>query len=268
MPVPAWRFRAGSHRHYHDAMSSLEFCTDADLGYERNRTAFAPGAGLVLDESYRLAHLPLLRPGHPRAIEQVPGKFYSSGRHPNVYSLVLPIDSQALERSAAFVELTRQLRGAPFASKIAWELLPKRADKLHATICGSLFVGAQPYRLSDPQRAALAGIGQFTIELRGLFSGNVNVGRLYLPVYPQKVGGGNILRRAQSAMNRPLTDMFLVGMWNFVDDLTVHESRALQDMLRAWRGTCVLRARVSQLWMLEASDDLVLDGRIDEVIEL
>jgi hypothetical protein len=96
----------------------------------------------------------------------------------------------------------------------------------------------------------------------------VNVGRLYLPVYPQKVGGGNILRRAQSAMNRPLTDMFLVGMWNFVDDLTVHESRALQDMLRAWRGSCVLRARVRQLWMLEASDDLVLDGRIDEVIEL
>jgi hypothetical protein len=43
-----------------------------------------PGAKLLMDESYRLAHLPLICPGHSKAIDSQPGKFYANGRHPQV----------------------------------------------------------------------------------------------------------------------------------------------------------------------------------------
>jgi hypothetical protein len=48
--------------------ANIDFCPDNELGYERSRTRFIPGAGLTLDEAYRLAHLPLAAPDHPRII--------------------------------------------------------------------------------------------------------------------------------------------------------------------------------------------------------
>ena len=66
------------------------FCSDTDLGYERSRTRFEVGEGLTLDETYRLAHLPLVAPDHPRIIERREGSSYVMGRHERVFSLVLP----------------------------------------------------------------------------------------------------------------------------------------------------------------------------------
>ena len=83
-------------------------------------------------------------------------------RHPRVVSLVLPIPVEALERSPAYRALDADLRAQPFAAKIAWDLLPKRRERLHATICG---VPAQ-----DIDRAALSGIAPLEVELRGVIS--------------------------------------------------------------------------------------------------
>ena len=88
------------------APASVGFCTDAELGYRRSLTDFS--GPLALDESYRLAHLPLLAPAHPRVIPRREGKSYEMGRHPRIFSLVLPVDDAALQASAAFRKLERQ----------------------------------------------------------------------------------------------------------------------------------------------------------------
>lgn len=246
---------------------AVEFCGDGELGYERSRTRFAAGSGLRLDEGYRLAHLPLVAPAHPDVIPQREGKSYRMGRHERVFSLVLPIPPAALGRSDAYQGLRRELETSPFAQKIAWDLLPRRQDKLHATVCGSLGVETAPV-IADDVRRALAALGPVTVELRGLFSGNVNVGRLYVRAYPEKRGGVNAFHRIQRILGRPETDLYVVGIYNLVDHLDAAEASALDELVRRWWSRPILRFEADQLWLLGATDDLVLDSVIADRIAL
>ena len=243
------------------------FCSDAELGYERSRTRFVPGERLLLDEVYRLAHLPLIAANHPDVIRSRPGAAYRMGRHERIFSLVLPVPSDALDGSVAYREMEADLRRAPFAHKIAWDLLAKRRERLHATICGSLSKDV-PYRISDEGRAALRRMGRLRIEVRGLFSGNINVGRLYLRVYPECRAGANSLRQVQRILGRPETDLFLVGLYNLTDHLEAIEAAALHDLIQRWWHRSILTLDVTALWLLSASDDLVLDARVEDVIAL
>ena len=171
----------------HRDTAPTEFCTEGELGYERSRTRFIPGEELAFDEAYRLAHLPLVAPHHPGVIPARNGAYYDRGRHPRVFSLVLPVPWRLLSESPAYRDLDRELRAASFAPKIAWELAGQRRDRLHATLCGSLAVGQeQPPVITGRQRRELARLGPIRVELRGLFSGNVNIGRLYLRAYPER----------------------------------------------------------------------------------
>lgn len=243
------------------------FCPDSELGYLRSRTRFAPGEELRLDEAYRLAHLPLIAPDHPDVIHSRLGATYRMGRHERIFSLVLPVPPDVLEKSAPYQELEFELRHSPFANKIAWDLLAKRRERLHATICGSLSKDV-PYRISDGERAALKQLGPLRVEVRGLFSGNINVGRLYLRVYPECRNGMNLLRRFQSALGRPETDLYLVGLFNFVDHLEAVEAAALHVLIQRWWHRSILTLDVTALWLLGASDDLILDARVEDVIAL
>lgn len=241
------------------------FCDDSELGYRRSLTDFT--GPLALDESYRLAHLPLVAPEHPGVIAQREGKFYEMGRHPPVYSLVLPLEDRALRASPAFLALEDELKAAPFAGKIAWDILPKRQDSLHATVCGSLGVADAP-EISDETREGLRRIEPFTVELRGLFSGNVNRGRLYLPVYPEKRAGQNALQEVQAAFGRAPGDLWLVGLYNLTDDLDSAETAALADIIARWWNRPLLTLIVTELQVMGASDDLVLDGHVEAVLPL
>ncbi|WP_199085391.1 hypothetical protein [Bosea sp. ASV33] len=241
------------------------FCEDDELGYRRSLTDFT--SPLMLDESYRLAHLPLVAPEHPGIIARREGKFYEMGRHPVVYSLVLPVEDGTLRASPAFVALEAELKAAPFAGKIAWDILPKRQDRLHATVCGSLSL-AEPPTITAETREALRKIEPFTVELRGLFSGNVNRGRLYLPVYPEKRAGRNALQDVQAAFGRAPGDLWLVGLYNFIDDLDADETAALAGIVSRWWGTSLLNLTVSELQVMGASDDLVLDAHVEAVLPL
>ncbi len=243
------------------------FCPDSELGYERSRTRFVPGQRLLLDEAYRLAHLPLIAADHTDVVRSHPGAGYHMGRHARIFSLVLPVPSDALDGSAAYRELEADLRRAPLAHKIAWDLLAKRRARLHATICGSLSKQV-PYRTSEDERAAPKKLGPFRVELRGLFSGNINVGRLYLRVYPECRDGGNALRQIQRALGRPETDIYLVGMFNLLDHLHSMEAEALRALVERWWDRPVLVLDVASLWLLGASDDLVLNARIEDVLPL
>lgn len=249
--------------------STIDFCPDDELGYQRSRTRFVPGEGLALDEAYRLAHLPLVAPHHPQVIPAREGTLYRMGRHAPVFSLGLPVSGQALHRSESYRELEGEIRASPFASKIAWDLLDRRRDKLHATLCGSLAVGEEtPPALDERKLRALSRLGPIGVELRGVFSGNVNVGRLYLRVYPERRDGVNLLRQIQSTLGRRETDLYVVGLYNFIDDLNPEEAAALDDLIRRWWGRSLLRFEADHLWLLRAMDDLVLDGGVAAEVPL
>lgn len=249
------------------AVQEVAFCGDDELGYRRSLTPFVSGLPLTLDEGYRLAHLPLVAPHHPKAIPQLPGRFYDMGRHPSVFSVALPVDDQALHASPAFLELESALRTASFARKIAWNILPRRSKLLHATICGSLATEFAP-EISSDARAALAALGPITYELRGLFSGNINHGRLYLRAYPEKRSGANVFQAVQAALGRPKTDLYVVGLYNLTDDLDVAETEALAEIIMRWWDRPLLRMTASELWLLAARDDLLLDSNITERLSL
>jgi hypothetical protein len=181
-----------------------------------------------------------------------PGTAYQRGRHCKVLSLVLPVpDVDHL--------LESELKATPFADKIAWEVAKRRRGKLHATLCGS------PPAID---RAALAAIGPIAVEVRGLFSGNINHGRLYLRVYPEKRDGENQLKRVQRLAGGRETGVYLVGLHNFTDDLDAHEATALAALIERWWDRPILRWEVDALWLLAAWDDLVLDGGVEETISL
>jgi hypothetical protein len=246
---------------------AIVLCSDDELGYGNSRMVFREGEGLTFDESYRVAHLPLVAPTHPRVIARKAGKPYDMGRHDRVVSLVLPIPA-ALHESEACRTLEAELRASPFVHKVAWHILERRRDKLHATICGSLASGDALPTLTADQRKALGHLGPITMELRGLFAGNVNRGRLYLRVYPEKRGGGNVLHRVQRILGCRETDLYVVGVYNLVDDLDSIEASALARLIDRWWSVAFLRFQVDRLWLLAANDDLVLDSKIVEAIPL
>jgi len=130
---------------------------------------------------------------------------------------------------------------------------------LRCRTCGGLGEGAPP-AFDDAALRALRDIGPIEIELRGLFSGNVCVGRLYLRVYPESRAGANPLRLAQRALGRPETDLWLVGIYNLFDNLTAGEAQELKAILDEWWDVGLLRFTATHLWLLGARDDLVLDG--------
>ena len=174
------------------------------------------------------------------------------GRHSRVVSLVLPVPDIDLPLQA-------ELKAEPFAAKIAWGVAARRRGKLHATLCGS------PPAID---RAALAAVGSITVELRGLFSGTLNHGRLYLRVYPEKRAGEDLLKRVQRLAGGRETGLYLVGLHNFTDDLDAHEAAALAALIERWWDRPILRWQVDALWLLAAWDDLVLDGGVEETISL
>lgn len=254
-----------------DAASATEaaapplFCSDAELGYRRSLTNFS--APLLLDDSYRLAHLPLVAPQHPRLIARREDGFYEMGRHARIFSLVLPVGDAALRASPAFLALEEELKAAPFANKIAWEVLARRRDRLHATVCGSLGI-EQPPVVPPQAQDALRRMRPFDVELRSLFSGNVNRGRLYLAVYPEKRGGTNMLQAVQAAFGRAPGDLWLVGLYNLTDDLDAAETAALAGIVARWWNEPLLRLTVTELQVMGAGDDLVLDGAVATALPL
>lgn len=241
------------------------FCTDGELGYVTHRTQFESGRGFALDESYRLAHLPLVVPNHPRVIANKIGTTYNMGRHEYTVSLVLPIPD-VLHESREYRELEVDLGASPFASKIAWNVLERRRSRLHATICGALPSGQWLATMDASRRDDLVRLGSITIELRGLFSGTLNRGRLYLKVYPERCADGNPIRRIQRMVGCRETDLYLVGLFNLTDDLTPQEASALAALLERWWDKPILRLKIDQLWLLGAYDDLVLDAHVVDTI--
>lgn len=153
-------------------------CGDDELAYRDSRTPFVDGEGLLLDESYRLAHLPLVVPDHPRVIARRAGKSYDRGRHDPEYR-------------------------PPLSSGLSGKALRHRH-----------------------------------------------------------------VRRLQQIVGCRETRLYVVGLYNLVDDLDAAEAAALARLIDRWWDRPIARFHVPALWSLAAYDDLVLNAEIVETIPL
>jgi hypothetical protein len=243
------------------------FCDDSVLDYLRHKTQLPRGARLEFDEAYRLAHLPLVAPDHPLVIPAKPGSGYAMGQHDPVYSLGIPVLADQLFASGPFMELQAVLKSSRFSKKISWDGFDLRKHKLHATVCGALSSNNPP-TIDQQTFERLAEIGPVHAEMRGIFSGNVNVGRLYLRLYPELRNGQNMCHEIQRICGRKTTNLYVVGIFNLIDELDLQETSALRKLIDHWWDRPLTRLSLDHLWLLKSQDDLVLNGSVAKTIPL
>jgi len=237
------------------------YCEEDALAYTSARRRFEPGEALRFDESYRLAHLPLISPSHPAALRSAPGTDYQDGRYnAERYSLVVPVDFRDLAASAAFQALELELRNSCFTTKIAFDLCEQRASKLHVTIGNGLPQSGLGPRAQAVARQ-LAKLGSVRFRLLGPFLGFKNTGRIYFPAYPESVGGQDAFGLIQDALGVPRTRFYVLGYYNLLDELDLDQTSALQRIVDAWSHIKICDVQSNTCLIQATNDDLVLSGR-------
>ena len=174
------------------------------MAYRSARRKFQPGEGVVFDEGYRLAHLPLVNAGHPAVISEVDGRDYRNGTYEKTrYALVMPISADAFLESDEVQALELAMKSSSFAPKIAWEICELRRSSCTQRLPAA-FSEADLDRCAAAVQDRLDQIGSISVCLKGPFQGTRNTGRIYFPVYPQNIRGeGSIRAGAKKHRRRP-----------------------------------------------------------------
>jgi hypothetical protein len=239
----------------------LIYCDDSMMAYRSTRKVFQPGEAVVFDEGYRLAHLPLVNAGHPAVISEVDGRDYRNGTYEKTrYALVMPISADAFLESDQVQALELAMKSSGFAPKIAWELCELRQSKLHATLASGISE-ADLDRCAAAVQNLLDEIGSISVCLKGPFQGNRNTGRIYFPVYPQKIRGEDPFALVQKSIGVAPTKLYLVGYYHMRDELDPLEAKELAELVDQWRDQIVVRTTIPFLELLATNDDLALSAR-------
>jgi len=235
------------------------FADDNLLGYGNAYRTFSDGEWLILDANYRRAHLPLVNPWHSDVIAV--DEDYRDGRYEATrYSLVLPVSDKRLRQTPPFSAIEQALMNASFSGKVAWDLLDKRKNLLHATISSGLGQN-EIESLSSMLKVFMMTKPVKKYRLGGLFMGPVNTGRLYFKVYPGICDDGHVFGELQSLLGLKKTQFFLVGYYNLTDHLNLRETQEMADILKRFRHEILWEEEIRELWLLSTHDDLVLSGK-------
>lgn len=245
----------------------MEYCDDSTLAYVEYKTNFQTEKHLQFDKAYRLAHLPLVAPNHPRVIKSQTGFSYNMGRREAVFSIALPLPEDKLFSSAKFQELLHEVKSSSFNHKISWDTFELRKDRLHATVCGSVPLD-HPLQINPNIVAKLKSLGPIGIRYQGLFSGNRNVGRLYLRAYPELRNSLNMCHEIQQVFGLSRTNFYAAGIFNLTEELTLEETRDFKALVDRWWDQSFFEWECSELWLIESTDDLVLNGSIAKILSL
>ena len=128
-------------------------------------------------------------------------------------------------------------------------------------------VGTPP-SLANPTRARLKSVGPNAYQVRGLFSGNINLGCLYLRLYPERRSEGNPIQTIQRTLGARETDIYLIGLYNLMDDLSAAEAADLDCLISRWWDIPLPQIRPVELVLMITLDDLALDSAIVDRIPL
>jgi hypothetical protein len=239
----------------------ITYCEDSMMGYQSARRMFQPGERVVFDDGYRLAHLPLVNAGHPSVISQIDGRDYRNGTYAKTrYALVMPISADDFRDSDLVQALELAMKSSGFAAKIAWELGEVRRWQLHATIASGI-AEADLGRCAAAVQDLLDQMGSVSVCLKGPFMGTRNTGRIYFPVYPQRIRGEDAFAQVQKRIGAPLTKLYLVGYYHLRDELDPLETKQLAGLLDEWRDRIVVRTSIPFLELHATNDDLALSAR-------
>src|SRR4051812_6815144 len=237
------------------------YCDDEMMAYRSARRKFQLGEGVVFDEGYRLAHLPLVNAGHPAVISEVEGRDYRNGTYEKTrYALVMPISAAAFLESDEVQALELAMKSSSFAPKIAWEMCELRRSKLHATLASGISE-ADLDRCAAAVQNLLDEIGSISVCLKGPFQGTRNTGRIYFPVYPQNIRGEDPFALVQESIGVAPTKLYFVGYYHMRQELDPPETRELAELIDQWRDRIVVRATVPFLELHATNDDLALSAR-------
>lgn len=236
-------------------MPPITYCADSMMAYQSARKIFQPGEDIVFDEGYRLAHLPLVNAGHPAVISEVDGRDYRNGTYEKTrYALDAFLESDEVQA------LELAMKSSGFAPKIAWDICERRSAQLHATLAGGV-----PESDLDRHAAVvqdlLDQIGSISVCLKGPFLGTRNTGRIYFPVYPQKIGGEDAFALVQKSIGVSQTKLYLVGYYHMRSEFDPLETRELSELIDQWRDRIVVRTTVPFLELHATNDDLALSAR-------
>ena len=243
-------------------MPPITYCDDSMMAYRSARRIFQPGEGVVFDEGYRLAHLPLVNAGHPAVISEVDGRDYRNGTYEKTrYALVMPISADAFLESDQVQALELAMKSSGFAPKIAWEICERRRLRLHATLASGISE-ADLDRYAAAVQDLLDQIGSISVCLKGPFQGTRNTGRIYFPVYPQKIRGEDAFALVQKSIGVPPTKLYLVGYYHMRQELDPLETRELAELIDQWRDRIVVTTTIPFLELYATNDDLALSARV------
>jgi hypothetical protein len=237
------------------------YCDDSMMAYRSARRKFQPGERVVFDEGYRLAHLPLVNAGHPAVISEVDGRDYRNGTYEKTrYALVMPISADAFLESDEMQALEFAMKSSSFAPKIAWEICERRRLQLHATLAGGI-PEADLDRYAAAVQDLLDQIGSISVCLKGPFQGTRNTGRIYFPVYPQKIRSEDPFAQVQKSIGVAPTRLYLVGYYHMSQELDPLETSELAELVDRWRDRIVVRTTIPFLELHATNDDLALSAR-------
>jgi hypothetical protein len=239
-------------------LPAREFTPDSQLRFAPTRHVFQAQAPFELGADYRLAHLPLVSPGHPRAIAAMPGKDYRNGRYSSARdALVVHVPAAVLDESPVFQTIEADLKASAAGSAIAWDIGRRRRDALHATIAGPF----DPIAGDACARAAHAWLGDDAapaIRLGGPFVGDRNHGRIYLRIYPACRDGTDAYADLQRAAGARVSGFYAVGLWHLARDLDPSMAAELAAWLdRHWAAEIAVIPQ-GRLAMLRTTDDLAV----------
>lgn len=239
----------------------VTYCDDGMMAYRSARRIVQPNEGIVFDEAYRLAHLPLVNPAHPAVISAVDGRDYRNGTYAKTrHALVMPISVKAFLRSDQVQALELAMKSASFAPKIAWDLCERRQSLLHATLAGGI-QEADLDRIVTRVQELLDRTGPISVCLKGPFLGTKNTGRIYFPVYPQKIEDDDAFALVQKRIGLPPTKLHLIGYYHMREELDPKETSELAELIDRWRDRIVVETTISFLEIFAVNDDLALSAR-------
>ena len=104
-------------------------------------------------------------------------------------------------------------------------------------------------------------IGSISVCLKGPFLGTRNTGRIYFPVYPQKVRDEDVFALVQKRIGVSPTKLYLVGYYHLCHELDPLETRELAELIDRWRDRIIVRTTIPFLELHATNDDLALSGR-------
>ncbi|WP_327705534.1 hypothetical protein [Streptomyces decoyicus] len=226
-----------------------------DLSRQAAAYDWAGNGALILDQRYRERQLPLL---DDRARASLGPEVGAAEYWPPIRSAVIPIDSGRLAADGGITAFLDDLRRSAVASLVWWPGLALRADRMHATLVGGLGEGSDlPARLAQ----------HIEVMVRGPWIGRFNTGRVYLPVQAADKASATALaqlRTRTGADHRPL----LAGYVQLTDDVTGDAYRQLRDIVATHQSRIAVRLPLSELWLMDTMDDLVLRSRLAARIPL